>query len=512
MSSSEKDSKIRDLAYTQPSQNADHDRFAVAIPSTAGRSMARTPSAAPEPDPVTQSDPSTVGNEQQETPVEGQTEPSGPLASQWRVPARPRPGRRPVTDDPANKRKMQNRMAQRGYRDRRAQRVQELEQVLTDLRLEQQNRLVDVMTRASREKEREKQILHEQIEELTRRLNAAELRARKAECALNEHILGRIDAAISPGSANPQFPFGMTGSRKSSQQSSSHSAIGPTQVQWSKQSWENRFYQTDISTQARVMPKAYQKQPQRIPRLPMGYTPPYDNDFNEIDFTAKFSRPSQGSTDIDMLPDGSNLRAADPCGFCDGAVFCPCREDLERPNQTAPRLASVDNGRSFGDRALPPLVDGQTMPTFSDPASTAIGPGACADCQVDPERGRICRELASGTHFSSRPSTSSGHSGSISGMPPPQRPAERMSCTEFINAFPDRTYSLSDGVSTLFPGLQGYPSSRAGSGGFDFDAGNAARALASLSRRNTQLSRQDSNVRGEPGPGLSRQGSFRAVG
>lgn len=49
------------------------------------------------------------------------------LSKVWTVPARPKPGRKPAPDVPENKRKQQNREAQRTFRERRAQRVHELE-------------------------------------------------------------------------------------------------------------------------------------------------------------------------------------------------------------------------------------------------------------------------------------------------------------------------------------------------------------------------------------------------
>lgn len=58
------------------------------------------------------------------------------------LPPRPKPGRKPSVDTPVSKRKAQNRAAQRAFRERRANRVQELEQKLNEL--EKENELKEL--------------------------------------------------------------------------------------------------------------------------------------------------------------------------------------------------------------------------------------------------------------------------------------------------------------------------------------------------------------------------------
>ncbi|KJR88562.1 bzip transcription factor [Sporothrix schenckii 1099-18] len=69
-------------------------------------------------------------------------------SKQWVIPPRPKPGRKPATDTPPTKRKAQNRAAQRAFRERRAARVGELEDLLEDQKnehdraeLESQNKI-----------------------------------------------------------------------------------------------------------------------------------------------------------------------------------------------------------------------------------------------------------------------------------------------------------------------------------------------------------------------------------
>ncbi|CCE78603.1 Piso0_000627 [Millerozyma farinosa CBS 7064] len=59
-------------------------------------------------------------------------------SKEWVLPPRPKPGRKPSVDTPASKRKAQNRAAQRAFRERRATRVQELEQKLLEVEKEKE--------------------------------------------------------------------------------------------------------------------------------------------------------------------------------------------------------------------------------------------------------------------------------------------------------------------------------------------------------------------------------------
>lgn len=62
---------------------------------------------------------------------------------EWVVPPRPKPGRKPATDTPPTKRKAQNRAAQRAFRERRAARVNELEDKLKEVELETSTQITE---------------------------------------------------------------------------------------------------------------------------------------------------------------------------------------------------------------------------------------------------------------------------------------------------------------------------------------------------------------------------------
>jgi Minimal binding motif of Hap4 for binding to Hap2/3/5 len=64
---------------------------------------------------------------------------NGPLSSTHIVPARPKPGRKTAIDEPSNKRKAQNRQAQRAFRQRKQEQAQTLEQQNKTLRERSEN-------------------------------------------------------------------------------------------------------------------------------------------------------------------------------------------------------------------------------------------------------------------------------------------------------------------------------------------------------------------------------------
>ncbi|KAI7132692.1 hypothetical protein KC324_g16872, partial [Hortaea werneckii] len=58
---------------------------------------------------------------------------SGPMSSNWTPPPRPRPGRKPIPqEDAADRRRLQNRIAQRNFRDKRQQKLYETQQELEE--------------------------------------------------------------------------------------------------------------------------------------------------------------------------------------------------------------------------------------------------------------------------------------------------------------------------------------------------------------------------------------------
>ncbi|KAG2731754.1 hypothetical protein G9P44_005341 [Scheffersomyces stipitis] len=86
-------------------------------------------------------------------------------SKEWVLPPRPKPGRKPSVDTPASKRKAQNRAAQRAFRERRATRVQELEQKLMEMEKEKEVKEMALVNTINKLKV-ENQFLIKSIEQL----------------------------------------------------------------------------------------------------------------------------------------------------------------------------------------------------------------------------------------------------------------------------------------------------------------------------------------------------------
>lgn len=121
----------------------------------------------------------------------------------WVLPPRPKPGRKPSTDTPPTKRKAQNRAAQRAFRERRAARVSELEEMLSDvnaerdMREQQLNEKLNSMSQENFE-------LRNSLEELRRDLRLLQSSSRSSY-QVSEVGTPRIDNAPSPFStSSPQ--------------------------------------------------------------------------------------------------------------------------------------------------------------------------------------------------------------------------------------------------------------------------------------------------------------------
>ncbi|TKA29500.1 hypothetical protein B0A50_03513 [Salinomyces thailandicus] len=370
---------------------------------------------------------------------------SGPMSSSWTPAPRPRPGRKPIPqEDAADRRRLQNRIAQRNFRDKRQQKLYETQQELEERKHEYQEH-ISTLQRQLEELRQEKR---HSVDSLTRRLNDAEKRAQAAEKEkqqLQQMYTNRVPASYPVNAGANYNPDGL--------------AINTT-------------------------------------RLPTGYggasvpTPPEDNSFGEIDFTYHFrptnsqsqhpnalrpaiSNDSASSIPMDYAHGGNGMDIEDRCGFCTDDQNCACRNEQEQlAKQRANEMAHV----------------------------VAPVPGSCSACLQDPVRAQACRDLATGARFQEPSSTANGsrlyenfgERGSVSGsMGPPPR---RTSCSTMVERFNESNQRTASITSLLNHGqpMQAYPSA---SGGYEFEEHEAAEVLSNLSRRNTIVSQPESNER-----------------
>nr|POE65709.1 hypothetical protein CFP56_58815 [Quercus suber] len=245
---------------------------------------------------------------------------SGPMSSSVVIPPRPRPGRKPMQqEDAADRRRLQNRIAQRNFRDKRQQKLVETQQELDERRREYQTKINDLtreLEQARQDHARFRESSSKQLELAEARAQAAENRAQQIELRLKQE-----NAALN------------------AQAQQVTARIGPQQ---------------SLSINTTHRPVHYG------PTVP---TPP-DDDLNEIDFTNFYSRNSSKVTNLrpsrsndnhginDMEIDAVNFRPEDSCGFCSDFTNCMCAEaELERKKRQVIAPGNCDACRSDPQRA-----------------------------------------------------------------------------------------------------------------------------------------------------------------
>ncbi|KAI4257002.1 MAG: hypothetical protein LQ352_001830 [Teloschistes flavicans] len=336
--------------------------------------------------------------------------PSAFTHKEWVVPPRPKPGRKPAADCPPTKRKAQNREAQRAFRERRAARVGELE---------------DLMKTSEEEKAKEQAQLRERIRQLerdmesySRLLLSYQQRMQQMEATLQSETRLRENAEnnltlLRTGQKNGTnaVPLPRRSPRQKMQavaENHVHEAqavniyedisvgCGNCTQATRCECIEQAFDINDLATETA---DARHKRP---------HSPPTDEDnkrfrqeepqSNEIDFTARFSSKKPPNL-MTSASTSSNPRPAavdeDPCGFCSDGTPCICAE------------MALEASKSEARSNLPRTEtsnDNQTQPAASSSSNPCInGPGTCAQCLSDASSTLFCKSLAATRRDAARP-------------------------------------------------------------------------------------------------------------
>ncbi|KAL4894593.1 hypothetical protein BDV59DRAFT_13279 [Aspergillus ambiguus] len=337
------------------------------------------------------------------SPSPGPGTPGSVTSKEWVIPPRPKPGRKPATDTPPTKRKAQNRAAQRAFRERRAARVNELEDQIKKIEDDH-----DIHVAAL--KEQISNLSHEVEQcrgEMTwwrDRCHALEKEV-SVERSAKEAIVKEFRSSLS----KPNQPS----SQPATTSSSSSSSSSPTKEKQTDreevplgcnncssthcQCIEDAFTmpgveRTDPSSKRPTTAGPSRAEPEIKP----------DPEEMEIDFTTRFAAPSGQAPAHDDTAVSSP--AVDPCGFCQDGTPCICAEMAAQEEQRRRRRDSFENNRLAPIQNLsqftPPPSEGDvrsevTLPPISQATNPcANGPGTCAQCLADPRSTLFCKTLA----------------------------------------------------------------------------------------------------------------------
>ncbi|KAL8733185.1 MAG: hypothetical protein Q9181_003668 [Wetmoreana brouardii] len=342
--------------------------------------------------------PSTVNQPLAPIPTSIQT-PSIFTHKEWVVPPRPKPGRKPAADTPPTKRKAQNRQAQRAFRERRAARVGELEDLMKKMEEEDAQEQVGLRARITqleadldsynqlmlswRQKMQDMQAAFEEERKLRWDAEAEVTTLRSVQ-------KDGTDAVPLPPRPNRQEPQARTTdpireTQILDQYKDVPIGCGKCSEDTRCECIEEAFDIGNIST---IDSDAPGKRP---------HSPPTDKDHkrlrqeeaesNEIDFTARFSskKPpnlttSTSTTSITPAP----AVTPDPCGFCQDGTPCICAEmALEATkSESRPSLSRIQSYNQSSKSSAP----------SSNPCIN--GPGTCDKCLVDANSTLFCKSLA----------------------------------------------------------------------------------------------------------------------
>ncbi|KAG7662379.1 uncharacterized protein J8A68_004150 [[Candida] subhashii] len=146
---------------------------------------------------------------------------------EWVLPPRPKPGRKPSVDTPASKRKAQNRAAQRAFRERRATRVQELEQKLMEVEKEKDIKEMGLLNTINKLKV-ENQFLLKSLEQLRQDVNqmknSSQSRYQQVQPQQQQQVRSRGSPSGQQQNSKPTFSLGDRSNHASPMNTSSPSS------------------------------------------------------------------------------------------------------------------------------------------------------------------------------------------------------------------------------------------------------------------------------------------------
>lgn len=317
---------------------------------------------------------------------------NGPSAASYSVPPRPKPGRKPALDKPSEKRKAQNREAQRAFRERKVAHTEELRQELDQLKdsyddvvkengsLKRKLHEIQTAHKLVEEQSQRHEQLVSQLQNQVRKYHEEEIRWMSIEqkhLEAQQRLKMEYEQASqkrttlrSPSHSTPQqLPGDMAFASIQQQSPLTPPQQSPVQGEASCGDCARTGYckcVEDFTVDLSTVPP-----PSTSSSAVNAAAPSYDE--LEMDFTSQLPRHPPRPTAQDL---GSHKPG---CGFCEDSAGCLCQTD-----------AVTD--------IAPPAPE----PRRADPMqiSSIVEPGTCLKCQEDPEQRRFCIEVSKSRQIS----------------------------------------------------------------------------------------------------------------
>jgi hypothetical protein len=294
----------------------------------------------------------------------------GPTAKFHVIPPRPKPGRKPATDEPQTKRKAQNRESQRNFRKRKQEKVEELtkqvESAAQSYRDEKNTMLAEMDALKNHVKNLERVLEERTAERDYWKAHHDELQGGQGARPTATHPAVFASSTISS--------FGSPTMMGEQDSAVLCGRCTPERCQCLEESFAMADSQDPPYMEAVALPRRRGATPMQgveaqVPKVE-------DASELETDFTAAYAAaPSR--TELDFTIDGEHQT----CGFCTSPDNCLCRDS---------------SLRSSGDEMTPLSTATSSTSISSNPAPAAVkgAPGSCADCQTNPEQRAWCQRVA----------------------------------------------------------------------------------------------------------------------
>lgn len=304
------------------------------------------------------------------------------MSKEWVLPPRPKPGRKPCEDIPSSKRKAQNRAAQRAFRERRANRVSELEEKIMDMERDRtvSEGILNNMIKTLQNENKALKALNSKLKNENFEINSKLSKITENNISSSNSTSFESLFNLEPQSAVPL--------KRKLQEKSSISNSGD----------EIDFTNTFVFKKPRKMPKLKDVFINNNNDLSMEPSEVLSSD------TTKTTMPSK-TTSIHMaksisLPVSDNI-PFESCGFCSEESPCVCREiETEQQIRQQEEIKNIKEAKLKSDiekkerELILELTKSATREDISQIAKCTGNPGTCLQCRDDPLSTLFCKTVA----------------------------------------------------------------------------------------------------------------------
>ena len=306
----------------------------------------------------------------------------GPVRGTWNIPKRVKPGRKPATDTPPTKRKAQNRAAQRAFRERKAARIDALEDEKRQIRndymhveLQCRDELAQAVQNVRSEFEREISFWKEKADRLEKTLELERCTRSSVLPSKVTKFMAAVTSTVVASVTRSEDEIEYYNEEIDPCARCGDAGRCPCLEKYTASALE----ENDCIIEKSDVTESTQNSCNDVPLQHNSAESYIPIDFTKYDPTQR-SHPLQPT--VSIKPD-------EYCGFCVSDGICICKSEMGRETiSSQPQLeTSRSDQNDFLNTKSPRNGSGGIV-------SGSSGPGTCQDCQSNPQQRMICQQLA----------------------------------------------------------------------------------------------------------------------